>query len=87
MPRIEKDIKIKNPQGLHARPASLFVQIVNKYNSAVTVTKDGESVSGNSIMGLLTLGAQNDVTLNIVVEGEDAQLVVDELEALLTRSE
>ena len=75
---------IKSPQGLHARPAAMFVQIASKYNSRVSVSKDGEKVNGKSIMGILTLGAQVGHVVQIEVEGDDAGLLLDELEILLT---
>ena len=84
MPRIEKEITIKNPQGLHARPAALFVQIVSKYNSEVTVVKDDERVNGKSIMGILTLGAKQNSVIKIEADGDDAGKVIEELEELLS---
>lgn len=84
MPKLEKEILIKNSQGLHARPAALFVQIVSKYNSDVTVEKDGERINGKSIMGILTLGAQHNSTILLKIDGEDADKVMEELEQLLT---
>ena len=83
MPKIEKEIKIMNPQGLHARPAAIFVQIASKYNSQITVTKGKESVNGKSIMGILMLGAQQYSTITVSIEGDDAQAMMDELEAFL----
>jgi phosphocarrier protein HPr len=85
MARIERDLIVKNPQGLHARPAALFVQIVSKYNSTVTISKDGERVNGKSIMGILTLGAQQGSTVRIEADGDDAEHVLAELEIVLTR--
>jgi len=85
MPKIEKEIIIKSAQGLHARPAALFVQIANKYNANVTLSKCGEKVNGKSIMGILTLGAENGSTVVVEVEGEDAESMLKELEALLTK--
>jgi phosphocarrier protein HPr len=87
MPEIKKEIVIANPQGLHARPAAMFVQIVSKYNSKVIVSKGDEEVSGKSIMGILTLGAQANTTLYVSVEGNDAEVVMNELEELLTRKD
>ncbi|HBG60319.1 MAG: hypothetical protein A2Y03_02235 [Omnitrophica WOR_2 bacterium GWF2_38_59] len=87
MPLIRREINVKNPQGLHARPAALFVQIVSKYDSVVTIQGNGEKVNGKSIMGILTLGAQKGADVVIEVDGEDAQIVADELEALLTDEE
>ncbi len=87
MPKLEKELMIKNEQGLHARPAAMFVQIVTKYNSNVTILKGEEKVNGASIMGILTLGAQKDSKLKVEVEGDDAQALLDELEVFLKREE
>ena len=87
MPRFEKEIIIKNPQGLHARPAAMFVQIASKYGATVNVIKDREKVSGKSIMGILTLGANQNSKIVIQAEGEDAEKVLRELEALLSSPE
>jgi len=83
MAKIQKEITILNPQGLHARPAALFVQIASKYDSAITVSKERESVNGKSIMGILMLGAQQNSKIKITVEGHDAQKALDELENFL----
>ena len=85
MPYIEKEVVIKNQQGLHARPAAMFVQIVAKYNSSVTVRKGKERVNGTSIMGILTLGIQKDCTLTLEVDGEDAEKVINELLVFLSQ--
>ncbi len=85
MPRVEKQVTIKNPQGLHARPAALFVQIASKYNSAINIRKGEEKVNGKSIMGILTLGAYENSIVILEAEGEDAVELVAELEILLSR--
>lgn len=85
MPKITKEIIVKNAQGLHARPAALFVQIASRYNSEVTIQKDNERVNGKSIMGLLTLGVQPGVKIILEIDGEDADKVIVELEELLTK--
>ena len=87
MPRIEKNIIIKCKQGLHARPAAVFVQIANKYQSTVTVRKGGEQVSGKSIMGMLMLGADHGSEIVMTVEGEDGVQMFAELEAYLAKEE
>lgn len=87
MPRIEKEIKVLNSQGLHARPAALFVQMAAKYDSLITVSKDNESVNGKSIMGILMLGAQQYSVIKITAEGSDAEQAMKELEEFLTRNE
>ena len=87
MPKISKEFIIKNAQGLHARPAALFVQISSKYNSNVTVQKGEERVNGKSIMGILTLGANKGSKLSIEIDGEDAEQVLKELEDLLNKDQ
>jgi len=85
MPHLSEEITVKNSQGLHARPAALFVQIASRYNSSVTITKDGEKINGKSIMGILTLGVQFDAKITLEVEGDDASEVFGELKALLVK--
>lgn len=84
MPRIEKEFVVTNPQGLHARPAAMIVQIASKYNSNVTIDKDGEQVNGKSIMGILTLGMQQNTRMRVIIEGEDAEQVLKELEVFFS---
>ncbi|KPK39410.1 MAG: hypothetical protein AMJ78_08545 [Omnitrophica WOR_2 bacterium SM23_29] len=81
---IEKKIIIKNKSGLHARPAALFVQITNKYNSDVTVRKGKLEVNGKSIMGILMLAAEKGSTVTLKVEGDDAEKAISEFEKLLS---
>ena len=80
---LKKKIKIMNPQGLHARPASVFVRTANKFESEVTVRKSGETVNGKSIMGLLMLAANEGSTIELEVSGPDAEQAMKELEAFL----
>ena len=87
MARMQKEVIVKNAQGLHARPAALFVQIASKYNSNITIRKGDERINGKSIMGLLTLGAQKDTKLILEIDGDDAQVMFVELEKLLTKED
>ncbi|MGB2601705.1 MAG: HPr family phosphocarrier protein [Candidatus Omnitrophota bacterium] len=80
---IRKDIVVKNKTGLHARPAALFVQIANKYESDITIIKDDQEVNGKSIMGILMLAAEKGSRVTIVAEGDDAESAVAELEGVL----
>ena len=80
---IEKTVTIKNKQGLHARPAALFVQMANKFNSAITITKGKQKVNGKSIMGIMMLEAGCGSKVTMVVNGNDAEQAVKELEVLL----
>lgn len=85
MPYLSEEVTIKNSQGLHARPAALFVQAASRYNSSVTIERDGEKVNGKSIMGILTLGVQPGATIRLEVEGDDANEVFAELKKLLEK--
>lgn len=87
MSKVIKEVVIKIAQGLHARPAALFVQIASKYNSNITIQKGEERVNGKSIMGILTLGAQHGTQLIIEADGEDAEKALKELEELLSKEQ
>ena len=87
MALIKKELIVKNKQGLHARPAALFVQIANKFNSRITVRRDAEEVNGKSIMGILMLGAENGSLIIIEADGQDAELAMDELEKVVNSEE
>lgn len=87
MPAIKKKLTVKNKQGLHARPAALFVQVANKFDSRITVRRDKEAVNGKSIMGILMLGAEKGSTIIIEAEGEDAHSALVELEKIILKEE
>jgi len=87
VPIVKKQLTVKNKQGLHARPAALFVQLANRFDSRITVIRDKEKVNGKSIMGILMLGAEKDSEIIIEAEGNDAQLALSELEKLVTNEE
>jgi phosphocarrier protein HPr len=80
---IKKDIIIKSKQGLHARPAALFVQIANKFDSDISIIKDGEEVNGKSIMGILMLAAEKGTKICLKAAGSDAESAINELEKIL----
>ncbi len=81
--RCEKEIVIDNRNGLHARPAAMFVKISSRYRAEVWVEKDGERVNGKSIMGLMMLAAGKGSKLQVVAEGPDADRVMAELANLV----
>lgn len=68
----EMTLQIKNKVGLHARPASLFVQEARRYKSNIRVTNGDNTVNGKSILNILTLGADQGSTIVVDAEGEDA---------------
>jgi len=78
-----KDLTIENRNGLHARPAALFVKTSSRFRSEVWVEKDGERVNGKSIMGLMMLAAGKGSVLRVTAEGDDATTVMSELEQLI----
>ncbi|MBU1726154.1 MAG: HPr family phosphocarrier protein [Candidatus Omnitrophica bacterium] len=82
-----KQLVVKNKQGLHARPAALFVQVANRFDSRITVRRDDEEVNGKSIMGILMLGVERDTVIIIEAEGEDALIALAELEKIITSEE
>ena len=83
--KVMVEVVIKNPQGLHARPAAMFVQIASKYNANVALQKGEERVNGKSIMGILTLGIEQNSKVVLEADGDDADEVVAELTQLLTK--
>lgn len=87
MVQIKKKLVVKNKQGLHARPAALFVQIANKFDARITVRHGTEEVNGKSIMGILMLGAEKGSQIIIEAEGKDASLALLELEKIINSEE
>ncbi len=83
--QLQKKIIINNSSGLHARPAALFVQIANKYNSEVILKKGIQEVNGKSIMGIMMLAAEHGSEIVIQIEGDDAQEALKELEDFLKK--
>ena len=78
----EKEVIIKNRAGIHARPAAMLVQTANEYSCNIYLEKDGDQVNGKSIMGIITLGAAYNSTLNIIAEGEDEEEAVNAIARL-----
>lgn len=83
MVTIKKKVVVKNKLGLHARPAALFVQLANKFDSDVAVIKDDVEVNGKSIMGILMLAAERNSTITIITSGKDAQEAMLGLEKIV----
>lgn len=84
---IKKKIVVRNKLGLHARPAALFVQIANKYDSTIIVEKGDQKVNGKSIMGILMLAVESGHEICLIVRGTDAENAVRELEELVSKEE
>ncbi len=82
-PSVEQRLQILNELGMHARAATKFVQTANKYQSAVVVEKDGQTVNGKSIMGVLMLVAAKGSWISVRCTGPDAQDAMAALMALV----
>lgn len=83
MKTLEREFKILNKFGIHARPAALFVKTVSQFQSDITVNKDGNMASGKSIMGLLTLEGYFGSTLTVTATGPDADEALKALQDLI----
>ena len=76
-------LKIINEKGLHARASARFVEVVEKFDASAEVRRDGMTVSGDSIMGLLMLGASKGTTIEVSTSGAEAVQLAEALEALV----
>ena len=85
MPSVQRTVTVIHHQGLHARPAALFVQLAKTFASRVTVKKGRKIVDGKSIMGLLTLAAGRGSRISIITDGPDAPDALERLVELVTR--
>ncbi len=80
---ISRDVKITNNIGLHARPATFFVQKANSYRSVIKVEKDDRVVSAKSLLGVLSLGIAKGMTITLRAEGSDENEAIEGLAALI----
>lgn len=83
--KITRKMTLQNRYGMHVRPAGLFAKTASRYDADVEVEKDGNVVSGKSIMALMTLEAVSGTVLTVRASGPQANEVLDELEALVGR--
>jgi len=80
---VTREIPIINKRGLHARASAKFVKMVEGFDAEITVTRGGESVGGNSIMGLMMLSAGPGTTITVSATGVDAEAAVTALAQLV----
>ena len=78
-----RTLEITNKRGLHARASSKFVKLVERFHSAVTVSRDGVRVHGTSIMGLMLLAAGPGSHIEVTADGPDAEEALDAVAALV----
>ena len=78
-----RTLTIQNKKGLHARAAAKFVGVAGAFDAAIQVERNGQSVSGRSIMGLMMLAASKGTIISIRADGEDAETAVEALSVLV----
>ena len=84
---ITKEAVINNQVGLHARPATFFIQKANEFKSSIWIEKDERRVNAKSLLGVLSLGIVKGTTVTLVADGADEQEAIDGIEAYLTNPE
>ena len=80
---VSRNVTIVNSIGLHARPATFFIQKANSYKSSIYVEKDDRRVNAKSLLGVLSLGIVGGTTIKIIADGADEQEAVDALVKLV----
>ena len=80
---VRRTVEIVNERGLHARASAKFVKAASQFDAHVTVTRDGQTVDAQSIMGLMMLGAGPGCTVEIAAEGAQADEALDALTQLI----
>ncbi|MCL1866517.1 MAG: HPr family phosphocarrier protein [Oscillospiraceae bacterium] len=74
-----KEVDVKNQVGLHARPATFFIQKANEYKSSIWVEKEERRVNAKSLLGILSLGIVKGSAIRIIADGADEQIAVEGL--------
>ncbi|MEE0970703.1 MAG: HPr family phosphocarrier protein [Clostridia bacterium] len=80
---ISREVKITNTIGLHARPATFFIQKANSYKASIWVEKDERRVNAKSLLGVLSLGISNGMSINLIADGQDETEALDGLAELI----
>ena len=80
---LSKEVFVQNQVGLHARPATFFIQKANEFKSSVWVEKDERKVNAKSLLGVLSLGITKGTSINIIADGSDEKDAVEVLVRLI----
>lgn len=83
---ISRDVTIKNSVGLHARPATFFIQKANTYSSSIWIQKDDRRISAKSLLGVLSMGIVGGMTVTLIADGPDETEALNGLEELVNNS-
>jgi Phosphotransferase System HPr (HPr) Family len=78
-----REVTINNQVGLHARPATFFIQKANEFKSSIWIEKDERRVNAKSLLGVLSLGIVKGTSINIIAEGVDEEQAIDTLSELI----
>ena len=79
----QRDVTITNNIGLHARPATFFIQKANSFKSSIWIEKDDRKVNAKSLLGVLSMGIAQGMTITLVADGQDENMAIDALVALV----
>lgn len=74
---IEREVTVCNRAGLHTRPASMLVRTASKFDADVYLQRDGYEINGKSVIGVMTLAAEQGATLTLLVDGDDEEAAAD----------
>ncbi len=80
---ITKEITVQNQVGLHARPATFFIQKANEFKSSIWVEKEERRANAKSLLGVLSLGIKGGTNIKIVADGVDEEIAIAKLEELI----
>ena len=80
---VTRDVTIKNNVGLHARPATFFIQKANSFKASIWVEKDDRRVNAKSLLGVLSLGVVKDMTVTLIADGPDEDEALEGLGNLI----
>lgn len=83
---ISREVTIKNNVGLHARPATFFIQKANSYASSIWIQKDDRRISAKSLLGVLSMGITSGMTITLIADGPDEAEALNGLEELVSNS-
>ena len=83
---VSKNVVVKNIVGLHARPATFFIQKANEFKASIWVDKDNSRVNAKSLLGILSLGITKDTEITIIADGTDEVVAVDSLINLIEKN-
>lgn len=80
---VSKEVVVQNQVGLHARPATFFIQKANEFSSSIWISKDERKVNAKSLLGVLYLGITRGTAVTLTADGADEDAAIEELAALV----